>query len=137
MSGSSQQPGAWLASPFKPGRIAVYLVLALLGAVVGAAGALIQAAWFPGGLLLALFGTAGLFYAGRVLTGTGMGAGAPAAGWLGAIVLLLNGRPEGDYVFGELLGLTLFLLGGAAAAVMCATMSRLPQPDTEPGRLGK
>ncbi|UXI80668.1 DUF6113 family protein, partial [Streptomyces vinaceusdrappus] len=46
-----------LAQPLRPpsfGRAALYLGLFVLGAVVGVAGALVQAAWFPGGLLLAL-----------------------------------------------------------------------------------
>ncbi|MYU48196.1 hypothetical protein GTV15_17405, partial [Streptomyces sp. SID7803] len=54
------------------------------------------------------------------------GAAAPAAGWLISIVVLLSGRPEGDYVFGDALGLGLFMLGGMAIAVICATMSRSP-----------
>ncbi|MFJ1545298.1 DUF6113 family protein [Streptomyces sp. NPDC088246] len=116
-----------LAAPLNPGRIAAYAGLAVLGALVGIAGALVQAAWFPGGLLLALVACAGLFYGGRCVFGTQLGALAPAAGWLISIVLLLGGRPEGDYVFGDELGLTLFMLGGMAIAVICATMSRSPQ----------
>ncbi|MFF2325149.1 MULTISPECIES: DUF6113 family protein [unclassified Streptomyces] len=126
-----------LAAPLNPGRIAAYVGLAVLGALVGIAGALVQAAWFPGGLLLALLACAGLFYGGRCLFGTQLGALAPAAGWLISVVLLLGGRPEGDYVFGDELGLTLFLLGGMAIAVICATMSRSPQPGVGSGRPGK
>ncbi|MEW5629785.1 DUF6113 family protein, partial [Streptomyces hydrogenans] len=39
-------------------RYAAYAGLLVLGAVVGTAGALVQAAWFPLGLLLALLATA-------------------------------------------------------------------------------
>ncbi|MYV43531.1 hypothetical protein GT030_32915, partial [Streptomyces sp. SID1328] len=46
------------------GRMAALLGLALLGAVAGVAGALVQAAWFPLGLLLALAGAGGLFLGG-------------------------------------------------------------------------
>ncbi|WP_328905664.1 DUF6113 family protein [Streptomyces sp. NBC_00234] len=125
-----------LAAPLNPARIGVYVGLAVLGALVALAGTLVQAAWFPGGLLIALASCAGLFYGGRVLVGTQLGALAPAAGWLVAVVLLLSGRPEGDYVFGDELGLALFMLGGMALAVMCATTSRLPQSATNSGRPG-
>ncbi|MFG2600856.1 DUF6113 family protein [Streptomyces sp. NPDC048462] len=130
-------PATGLAAPLNPGRIAALLGLAVLGAVVGIAGALVQPAWFPGGLLLALLASAGLFYGGRRLMGTQPGAVAPAAGWLISVVFLLGGRPEGDYVFGDELGLALFVLGGMALAVICATMSRSPQPGADSGRPGK
>ncbi|WP_258382765.1 DUF6113 family protein, partial [Streptomyces sp. NTH33] len=45
-------PGSLLAQPLKPpsaGRVVSYLGLFLLGAVAAVAGALVQAAWFPGG----------------------------------------------------------------------------------------
>ncbi|WEH35677.1 DUF6113 family protein [Streptomyces sp. AM 4-1-1] len=124
------------AAPPDFGRIAAHVGLLVLGALVGLAGALVQAAWFPGGLLLALAAAAGLFLGGRRLTGTQFGALTPAAGWLVSVMVLLGGRPEGDYVFGDELGLALFMLGGAAIAVMCATMSRLPRPDVNTGRAG-
>ncbi|WP_031083282.1 DUF6113 family protein [Streptomyces sp. NRRL WC-3549] len=123
-----------LAARPNPARIAVYAGLAVLGAAVGIAGTLVQAALFPGGLILALVASAGLFYGGRVATGTQLGALAPAVGWFVAVVFLLGGRPEGDYVFGDEIGLALFMLGSTAVAVMCATLSRLPYPanDTRP-----
>ncbi|WP_406092945.1 DUF6113 family protein [Streptomyces sp. NBC_01013] len=130
-------PATGLAAPLNPRRIAALLGLAVLGALVGVAGTLVQSAWFPGGLLLALLASAGLFYGGRCLMGTQPGAVAPAAGWLISVILLLGGRPEGDYVFGDELGLALFMLGGLAIAVICATMSRSPQPGADSGRPGK
>jgi len=126
-----------LAAPLDPGRIAAHAGLAVLGALVGIAGALVQAAWFPAGLLLALVAAAGLFYGGRLVFGTQLGALAPAAGWLISVVVLLGGRPEGDYVFGDELGLTLFMLGGMVVAVICATMLRSPQQGADGGRPGK
>lgn len=119
-----------------PARIAAYLGFAVLGVFVAIAGTLVQAAWFPGGLIIALAGSAGLFYGGRILTRTQIGALAPAAGWFITVFLLLNGRPEGDYVFGDELGLVLFVLGGTAAAVMCATTSKVPQSAIRSGRSG-
>lgn len=108
----------------------------MLGAAVGLAGTLVQAALFPGGLLLALAASAGLFHGGRVLTRTQLGALVPAVGWFIAVIVLLGGRPEGDYVFGEEIGLALFMLGGMAVAVICATMSRLPYSANDTGRSG-
>ncbi|MFD4797323.1 DUF6113 family protein [Streptomyces anulatus] len=117
-------------------RIAAYAGFAVLGALVAVAGTLVQGAWFPGGLIVALAASAGLFYGGRMLTRTQIGALAPAAGWFITVFLLLSGRPEGDYVFGDELGLVLFMLGGTAAAVMCATTSKVPQPAIRNGRSG-
>ncbi|RPK91896.1 MULTISPECIES: DUF6113 family protein [Streptomyces] len=125
-----------LAARPNPARIAAYSGLAVLGAFVGIAGTLVQAAWFPGGLVIALAGSAGLFYGGRILTRTQIGALAPAAGWFITVFLLLSGRPEGDYVFGDELGLVLFVVGGTAAAVMCATTSKVPQSAIRSGRSG-
>ena len=112
------------------GRIAAYVGLVVLGFVVGTAGALVQAAWLPAGLLLALLATAALFYGGLRATGSQLGIAASAAGWLVSIVLLAFGQAEGDGVFAGGLGETVFLLGGMALAVICATMSRLPRPTS-------
>lgn len=138
-SGRSGQhvPGSWLTQSPKPGRIAAYLSLAVLGAVVGVAGALVQGAWPPSGLVLALLATAGLFYGSLQATGTQLGVVAPAVGWLMAVVALSIGRPEGDGLFSAGIGPLVFMLGGVALAVMCATMTRPPQPGGRSGRLGK
>ncbi|MFE9169380.1 DUF6113 family protein [Streptomyces kebangsaanensis] len=129
-----------LAQPFKPppaGRIAACLGLFLLGVVVGVAGALVQAAWFPGGLLLALAGAAGLFLGGARAVGSRSGAVAGAAGWAVVVVLLTAGRPEGDFMFAAGGGSYIFLLGGMALAVICATMGRGRQPDGDGARPGE
>lgn len=118
------------------GRTALYAVLVLLGAAVALAGTLLQAAWFPGGLLLALAASAGLFLGGRLLTGTQTGALVPAVGWFITVLVLLGGRPEGDYVFADELGLGLFLLGGMVIAVICATLSQVSNSATGNGRTG-
>ncbi|AIS00346.1 DUF6113 family protein [Streptomyces glaucescens] len=134
------QRGSLLAQPLtrpSPGRIAAFLGLFLLGALVGGAGALVQAAWFPGGLLLALAGAAGLFLGGARATGGRGGAIAPATGWMIAVVLLTASRPEGDFVFAADIGSYLFLLGGMAVAVICATLGLARQPGSPAVRLGK
>ncbi|SOD83977.1 DUF6113 family protein [Streptomyces sp. Ag109_G2-15] len=132
--------GSMLAQPMRrpsAGRITAYVGLFLLGAIVGLAGTLVQAAWFPGGLLLALAGAAGLFLGGAYALGGRAGAVAPVAGWIVAVVLLTATRPEGDFLFGAGLGSYLFLLGGMALAVICATLAPGRQPHDGPVRLGK
>jgi hypothetical protein len=126
MTSTGKQPSA-LAQPLSPpsaGRIAAYLGLCVLGAAVGVAGGIVQSGWFPGGLLLALAGAAGLFLGGAQATGTRAGAVAPAAGWMVAVILLTASRPEGDFLFGAGAGSYLFLLGGMTVAVICATLAR-------------
>ncbi|MYT75991.1 MULTISPECIES: DUF6113 family protein [unclassified Streptomyces] len=133
------QGGSALAQPLdlRIGRIAALVGLLVLGALVGVAGALAQGGWFPGGLLLALLGAAGVFHGGARLTGGRAGAVAPAAGWLVAVMLLTTSRPEGDFLFGAGLGSYLFLLGGMAVAVICATIGLPGQPPVPAARLGK
>lgn len=104
-------------------RITGYVGLLLLGAVVGVVGVLVQAAWFPGGLLLALAGTAGLFWGGATLMGRKAGAVVPAVGWLVLVVLASLPRPEGDFLFGAGIGAYVFLFGGMFLAVLCATLA--------------
>ncbi|MFI6092077.1 DUF6113 family protein [Streptomyces sp. NPDC051218] len=133
--------GSALAQPPNLGRFAAYGGLFLLGLVIGTAGALVQGAWFPGwfpgGLLLALLGAAGLFYGGARAVGTRAGAVAPAAGWFVSVMLLMASRPEGDFLFGAGFGSYAFLFGGTAVAVMCATLGRWSQPGGPAARLGK
>ncbi|MDT9688359.1 DUF6113 family protein [Streptomyces sp. P9(2023)] len=109
-------------------RIVWYVLLLVLGALVGVAGSFVQNAWFPGGLILALLAAAGVFYGGLRATDDRFGLLAAGAGWLVAIVLLSLGRPEGDGVFGGGVAETVFLLGGMAIAVICATMAGLVRP---------
>jgi hypothetical protein len=129
-----------LAQPLQrpsAGRVAAYAGLFLLGAVVGLAGTLVQAGWFPGGLLLALVGSAGLFLGGAYATGGRGGAVAPVAGWIIAVILLTTSRPEGDFLFSAGGSSYLFLLGGMVVAVICATIGAGRQPGGGPARLGK
>ncbi|KUN02334.1 hypothetical protein AQI95_26245 [Streptomyces yokosukanensis] len=132
--------GSLLAQPLQrpsAARVAAHAGLFLLGAVTGLAGTLVQAAWFPGGLLLALVGAAGLFLGGAYATGGRGGAVAPVAGWIVAVVLLTTARPEGDFLFAAGGTSYLFLLGGMALAVICATLGAGRQPRGGPARLGK
>ncbi|MFG3657761.1 DUF6113 family protein [Streptomyces sp. NPDC047706] len=110
------------------GRIASCLGLFVLGLVVGGAGSLVQAAWFPGGLLLALAGAAGAFLGGAWVTGGRAGAVAGVAGWLLSVILLTASRPEGDFLFAAGVGSYAYLLGGMAVAVICATLVPVRRP---------
>lgn len=126
-----------LVAPPSFGRLTAYVLLAVLGFVVGVAGSLVQGGWFPGGLLLALLGIGGVCYGGLTATGTRIGGAAAGAGWLVAVLMLSSTRPEGDFLFGAGIGSYVFLLGGMIVAVMCATLPRLPQPGGPAARLGK
>ncbi|ARP72156.1 hypothetical protein LK07_23010 [Streptomyces pluripotens] len=137
---SNSGHGSPLAQPLRTpsaGRFAAYVGLFLLGAVVAFAGTLVQAAWFPGGLLLALAGAAGLFIGGAYATEGRGGAVAPAVGWTVSVILLTTARPEGDFFFGAAGGSYLFLFGGMALAVICATLVGGRQTGRGPARLGK
>ncbi|MFD7873110.1 DUF6113 family protein [Streptomyces sp. NPDC059766] len=134
------QHGSMLAQPLRRpsvGRVLACLGLFLLGVVVAMAGALVQSGWFPGGLLLALAGAAGLFLGGARATGSRGGAVASAAGWMVTVVFLTATRPEGDFLFGAGGGSYLFLLGGMALAVICATLGWGRRSGADSVRLGK
>ncbi|MEU2897591.1 DUF6113 family protein [Streptomyces sp. NPDC001273] len=129
-----------LAQPLRApsaGRAGAYLGLLVLGAVTGVAGALVQPASFPGGLLLALAGEAALVLGAARVMGGRAGGVAVAAGWMAVVVLLTASRPEGDFLFAAGAGSYLFLLGGIGVAVICATLGAGRQPDGGPARLGK
>ncbi|MCX5194584.1 DUF6113 family protein [Streptomyces sp. NBC_00249] len=112
-----------MTTALTPGRIAALLGLLVLGALTGAAGWLVLDLWFPAGLLLALLALLGLFLGARIIIGTGLGVGVAAAGWFLSYVLLGVPRPEGDFLLGSSgIGMWTYLLGGSAAAVICATM---------------
>ena len=116
-----------MSTAWTPARIVVLLGLLVLGALTGAAGWLVVDLWFPGGLLLALSALFGLFLAGRISTGTGIGVGAAAVGWFLSYVVLSLPRPEGDFLLGSSgIGMYAYLLGGSAIAVICATMRLSP-----------
>lgn len=129
--------GSVPAAPLTVGRVGIYVLLLVAGVLVAGAGTLVQAAWFPGGLALALAGVGGLFYGGGRATGTSAGVLVPGAAWLVTVFLLLsNVRPEGDFLFGAGLGSYIFLLGGIAVAVICATAKQMRPTGVRPGRVG-
>lgn len=108
--------------PARGARIAAYAVLAVLGGVTALAGSFVQALWFPGGLLLALAATVGLFYGGLRFTTTKMGAGAPLLGWFVVLMVTMSPRPEGDFILASGVGAYTYLLAGAVGGVICATL---------------
>ncbi|MEU8924496.1 DUF6113 family protein [Kitasatospora sp. NPDC048545] len=113
-----------LAEPQPPraARIAVYVLFFLLGIAVSVCGSFVQALWPPAGILLALAATAATFYAGLRITGTRLGAGAPAAGWFLAMLLLIVPRPEGDNVLWSNATSLAWLFAGSVLGVICATL---------------
>ncbi|MGK5529948.1 DUF6113 family protein [Streptomyces sp. URMC 129] len=121
-------------------RMAAYGGLGVLGLLVGVAGSLVQGGSFPLGLVLGLAGAGGLFWGGALALRSRMGAAIPAGGWAVAVLLLTITRPEGDFVFAADAGSYLFLLGGMAIAVVCATLApserplfAVPEPRPRPG----
>ncbi|MFG2209861.1 DUF6113 family protein [Streptomyces sp. NPDC048638] len=134
---ASARPADGMSAPVTPGRVGLYVLLLVASVLVTIAGTLVQAAWFPGGLLLALAGIGGLFYGGATATGTLAGALVPGAGWLVTLVVLLGAiRPEGDFLFGAGVSSTLFLGGGGLLAVICATVALRRAPGVPHGRVG-
>ncbi|HCA85654.1 MAG TPA: hypothetical protein DEQ61_09270 [Streptomyces sp.] len=119
------------------GRFVAYAALALFGVLTGAAGSLVQAAWFPAGLLLAVLALGALCYGGVKATRSRIGAGAAAGGWLVAVMLLTTARTEGDFLFGAGPGSYIYLLGGMLTAVICATLPTPPPPGVHTVPLGK
>lgn len=107
-------------------RLITHALLAVLGAVVAVAGAVVQGGWFPFGLLLGVAGTAALFLGGARLTGTRAGAGVPAVAWLAAVIALSMTRAEGDAVFAADASPYIYLMAGALAGVICATLPTPP-----------
>lgn len=113
-----------------------YVVLAVLGCLVAVAGALVQDGWFPGGLILAIVGTAALFYGGRTLMVSRLGAVVPLVAWFLTVMYLSISRPEGDFLFAAAIGPYVFLLGGMAAGVICATLQPHSPAGGSPGVRG-
>ncbi|WBB63307.1 DUF6113 family protein [Streptomyces sp. WMMC500] len=128
-------PGSALAQPITLGRLLAYLAALVLGALVGLAGSLVQEAWSPGGMLLALAALGSLCYGAGVATG-GRGAGFTAGGgWFLAVIVMSLNRPEGDFVFASGLGPQIFIFGGMLIAVICTTLPRLLAMDDAQSRL--
>lgn len=105
----------------KVGRIAAYVLLFALGSAAGVLGAFAQAAYVPGGLIVALAGAGGLFVAGGLLMNTKAGAAVPVAAWLLTVFYVAAApRPEGDWVFTGGFTSYLYLLGGSIVGAMIA-----------------
>jgi hypothetical protein len=118
-------------------RAAGYVLLAVLGVAVAAAGALVQDGWSPGGLVLSLAAGVALFYGGGTLIGRRLGAAVPTVLWFATVVYLTVSRPEGDFLFTAGIGPYLYLLGGMAAGVICATLPRYGSTGAPGARLGR
>ncbi|UQA93280.1 DUF6113 family protein [Streptomyces halobius] len=136
-AGRPSGPAPVQSVPLTAGRIGLYVLLLVAGVLVALAGTLVQGAWPPGGLLLALAGTGGLFYGGVTATRTAAGVLVPGAAWLVTVFLLLgDARPEGDFLFPAGPGSYLFLLGGIVVGVICATIGQMRATGVPRGRVG-
>jgi hypothetical protein len=80
--------------------MATYAVLAVLGAVVGLAGAFIVDLWTGGGLALGALGIIALSYGGSLVTGTRTGAVVPTTTWLAILLVASISTPKGDLIWG-------------------------------------
>ncbi|MER5727937.1 DUF6113 family protein [Streptomyces sp. NPDC002138] len=127
-----------MTTTWTPARIVALVVLLVLGALTGVAGWLVVGLWFPGGLVLALLALLGLFLAGRLVTGSGIGVGVPVVGWFLAYVMLGVPRAEGDFLLSSSgIGMYVYLFGGVVLAVMCATLRGPLERPVSAGRPGR
>jgi hypothetical protein len=117
-------------------RVAGYVVLGLLAVPVAVAGSLLQGGWFPGGLVLALAGTGGLFYGGGQLTRTRLGSAVPTVVWFLTVMYLSAPRPTGGFLFAAGIGPYVFLLGGMVIGAVCCAVPRHAPPGVPGVRLG-
>lgn len=112
----------------RPARAAAYAALTVLGLLIGVAGSLVQAGWFPLGLLLALAGETALLWGGALLLRSRAGAAFPAGGWALGVLPLTVSRAQGDFVFAAEAGSYVFLLGGMAIASLSAALAPADRP---------
>ncbi|RAG84643.1 hypothetical protein DN069_15845 [Streptacidiphilus pinicola] len=115
----------------RPARMTVYLLLGVLGAAVGLAGALIVDLWSGGGLVLGTAGIIALSYGGSTVTGTRTGAVVPTATWLGVLLVASVSTPKGDLIWGgSATSLALLFLG------LLGSVLSLARPSLSPFRHG-
>jgi hypothetical protein len=107
-------------------RVLGLVLLGVLGFLVAVAGSLMQAGWFPLGLLLSLGGAVALFWGGALAVRGKLGAVVPAVVWAVTVLVLTTARPAGDFLFAAGAGSYLYLLGGMLAAGLCAALAPTP-----------
>jgi hypothetical protein len=120
-------------------RVVLYLLLAVLGTVVGVAGAFVHhvrlpvgGASIPVGLVLALVTGTVLAVAGGLLTCSRLGAGLVAGPWLLAALPFAAQRPEGDLVISATPIGYAYLLGTSLLGAMTITVPyRTPSSDRD------
>jgi hypothetical protein len=121
--GKSEGVADWAARDGVPRVLAVSVGVALLGFVVGVAGAFEHAEKPPVGLLVSLLAEGSVAFAAGVHTRSRFGAALPGLAWVGATLLGATERPEGDLVIAaDVLGYA-YLLGGL---VLLGLLTLLP-----------
>jgi len=110
---------------------AAYVVLLLLGAVLGVFGAFLSPAGpriggvlLPVGLVVAVVGNLAAGVLGLHSIGTRLGAAAPAIGWLTVVLPMGSTTPAGDLVLTGSLRSIAFLLLGSLAGAAVPTLGR-------------
>ncbi|MEY9936055.1 DUF6113 family protein [Streptacidiphilus sp. MAP5-3] len=131
-SGTSLPPGR--RCPIGRGaRMVSYVGLAVLGVVIGLAGALIVDLWSGGGLVLGAAGVLALTYGGSVLTGTKTGAALPTLTWLVTLLLASLTTPVGSQLLdGSATGVALLFLGLLGSVLCIARPSLSPLTSLPP-----
>ncbi|WP_242424623.1 DUF6113 family protein [Frankia sp. EI5c] len=118
------EPGRlFLGASYAFGVVAGF-ALGLYGVVLVAEGPRPGGFLISVGLLLALFGNAGLAYLMRWLTGTRLGAMVVLAGWTPVVLALASSRTEGDVLLRASAAGYLFLLFGLLAPVVVAVVGQ-------------
>lgn len=105
-------------------RVGLVVLLALAGAATALAGVLLHARWW--GLALAVVVT---LYAACSLPGAWWARLPFVLGWVVLTMVVLSGRPEGDFLVASTLQGYLFLGTGAVLAFVAAMGLRRARPD--------
>ncbi|GHE29284.1 hypothetical protein GCM10017673_34700 [Streptosporangium violaceochromogenes] len=110
-------------SPGRAVTVAAYVVLVMLGLVMGVLGAF-QHSWYARPVPIPVAAPVCVPALFAVCRGAGWGMGtrsaalAPAAGWLAVTTIWLSDRPEGDVVIAGDLSGYIYLYGGLIAALV-------------------
>jgi hypothetical protein len=108
-------------------RMAVYVVLGVIGAVLGLAGAFIVDLWSGGGLALGAAGIIALSYGGSLVTGTRTGSLVPTGTWLAILLVASISTPKGDLLWGgSATSVALLFLGMLGSVLSLARPSLSP-----------
>lgn len=132
---------SWTSTWPAPGVLGTVAGLFAAGFLVGGLGAFVHpmhaeiGVRLPLGLLLALLCIGGIVMSAGLLTRSRMGAGVPALGWAGCVLLLTQPRSDGDVLIAANAVGYGYLLGGLVAlgALVCLPYGRPDRSAAAPG----